>query len=165
MIRNLAAAAALTLAVATALMTQAASAAPPSDTDRFALEKVAAGLDAVWDQGDPAAVTAFYAADGSLRMDGGAFVQGREAVQRYFEETLARRPAGARHVTQIQNIDMLTPDLAFVDTHARIERDRAQGGREVLADFHNQTVASREGDTWRFRAVRAQRMAAPRPAP
>ena len=153
----------LLLAAAAALMTQAASAAPPSDTDRAALTKVAADLDAVWDKGDPAAVTAFYTADGSLRMDSRPFVQGREAVQRYFEETLARRPAGARHVTQIQNIDMLTSDLAFIDTHARIERDGVHGSREVLADFHNQTVASREGDTWRFRTVRAQRMVTPMP--
>ena len=44
-----------------------ASAAPPSDTDRVALEKLAADLDAVWNTGDAAAVSALYASDGSLR--------------------------------------------------------------------------------------------------
>jgi uncharacterized protein (TIGR02246 family) len=155
----------LLLVAATALMSQAASAAPPSDTDRVALEKLAADLDAVWDKGDPAAVSALYAADGSLRMDGRPVVQGRDAVQRYFVETIGRRPAGARHVTRVENIDMLTPDLALVDTRASIERDGAQGGREVLAEFHNQTLALRETDAWRFRAVRAQRMAVQTPAP
>ena len=151
----------LLLVAATALMTHAASAAPPSDTDRVALEKLAADLDVVWDKGDPEAVSALYAADGSLRMDSRPVVQGRAAVRRYFVETIGRRPAGARHVTRVENIDMLTPDLALVDTRASIERDGAQGGREVLAEFHNQTLALREADAWRFRAVRAQRMAAP----
>ncbi|HWU51798.1 MAG TPA: SgcJ/EcaC family oxidoreductase [Tahibacter sp.] len=154
----------LLLAAAAATLVQTAAAAPPSDTDRAALLKVAADLDATWDKGDPATVAAFYAEDGSLRMDGQTFTQGRDAIRRYFETTMARRPAGARHVTAVQNIDMLTGDLAFVDTHARIERERAPGEREVLADFHNQTVAVRDGATWRFRVVRSERMAAPKPA-
>jgi len=74
----------LLLAAATAFMTQAASAAPPSDSDRVALTRLAADLDAVWDAGDPAAVSALYAVDGSLRMDGRPIVQGRDAVQAYF---------------------------------------------------------------------------------
>ncbi|MBN8740635.1 MAG: hypothetical protein BGP24_15110 [Lysobacterales bacterium 69-70] len=154
----------LLLAAAAATLAHAAVAAPPGDADRAALEKVAADLDAVWDAGDTAAVAAFYAADGSLRMDGRAFVQGRDAIRRYFDETMARRPAGARHVTTVQNIDMLTPDLAFVDTHARIERERTPGERDVLADFHNQTVAVRADGTWRFRIVRSERMVAAKPA-
>ena len=151
----------LLLAAAAALMAQAACAAQPNDADRVALEKLAADLDAVWDSGDPAAVSALYAADGSLRMGSLPVVQGRDAVQRYFVETMGRRPAGARHVTRVENIDMLTPDLALVDTRASIERNGAQGSREVLAEFHNQTLALRQGDAWRFRAVRAQRMAVP----
>lgn len=148
----------LLLAAIAATMTQAASATPPTDADRALLTRIAAQLDAVWDEGDPAAVSAFYAADGTLRLDSRPLVEGRAAVQRYFEETISRRPAGARHVTEVDHIDMLTPDLAFVDARARIERETAQGGREVLAHFHNQTLASREGGQWRFRAVRAQRM-------
>jgi len=153
----------LLLAAATAFMTQAASAAPPSDSDRVALTRLAADLDAVWDAGDPAAVSALYAVDGSLRMDGRPIVQGRDAVQAYFVETMGRRPAGARHVTHVEHIDMLAPDLALVDTRVSIERDGAQG-RQVLAEFHNQTLSSRQADGWRFRAVRAQRMATQSPA-
>lgn len=149
----------LLLAAMAATMAQAASAAPPTDEDRVALTQLAAQLDAVWDEGDPTAVSTFYAEDGTLRLDSRPLVQGRDAVRRYFEETIGRRPAGARHVTEVEHIDMLTPDLAFVDAHARIERDGAQGGREVLAHFHNQTLASRHDGQWRFRAVRAQRMA------
>lgn len=151
----------LLLAAAAALMAPAATAAPPSDTDRLALTRLAADLDAAWDKGDPAAVSALYAVDGSLRMDARLIVQGRDAVQRYFVETIGRRPAGAQHVTHVENVDMLTPDLALVDTRVSIERDAAPGQREVLVEFHNQTLASREADAWRFRAVRAERMAAP----
>lgn len=154
----------LLLAAATALMIPAASAAPPSDADRVALIQLAADLDAVWDSGDPAAVSALYAVDGSLRMDARPIVRGRDAVQAYFVETIGRRPEGARHVTHVENIDMLTPDLALVDTAVTIERDGAQERREVLAQFHNQTLAARQADGWRFRAVRAQRRASPGPA-
>jgi len=153
----------LLLAAATALMIPVASAAPPNDADRVALTRLAADLDAVWDSGDPAAVSALYTVDGSLRMDDRLIVQGRDAVLAYFVETIGRRPDGARHVTRVENIDMLTPDLALVDTQVSIERDGAQG-REVLVQFHNQTVSSRQTDGWRFRVVRAQRMAVPRPA-
>ncbi|QSX78697.1 YybH family protein [Agrilutibacter solisilvae] len=154
----------LLLAAATALLPQAACPATPGDADRVALTRLAADLDAVWDAGDPAAVSALYAVDGSLRMDGRPVVQGRDAVQRYFVETMGRRPAGARHVTHVEHIDMLTPDLALVDTRVSIERDDAQGRRDVLAEFHNQTLSSRQAEGWRFRAVRAQRVANPMPA-
>lgn len=151
----------LLLAATMAMVTHAASAAPPTDADRAKLLTLAAELDVAWDHGDPAAVSAFYADDGTLRLDNRPLVRGRADVQRYFEETLGRRPAGARHVTQVEHIDMITPDLALVDAHARIERAGAQGERQVLVDFHNQTLAVREGSTWRLRVVRAQRMATP----
>jgi uncharacterized protein (TIGR02246 family) len=154
----------LLLAAATALMPEAANASPPSDGDRVALIQLAAQLDAVWDSGDPAAVSALYDVDGSVRMDGRPIVQGRDAVQAYFVETMGRRPAGVRHVTRVENIDMLSPDLALVDTRVSIERDGPQGRREVLAQFHNQTLSLRQADGWRFRAVRAQRMATQAPA-
>lgn len=149
----------LLLAAMAASLVHVAHATPPSDADRVALETLAADLDAVWDAGDPVAVAALYAADGTLRLDSRPLVLGQAAIRRYFEDTIARRPAGARHVTRVLNIDMLTPGLAMVDTHARIEREQAPGPRQVLADFHNQTIAVREGGAWRFRVVRAQRMA------
>lgn len=151
----------LLLAAIAATMVPVASATPPTDADRAALTRIAQQLDVVWDDGDPAAVSAFYAVDGTLRLEDRPLVEGRAAVQRYFEETIGRRPAGARHVTDIEHIDMLTPDLAFVDVQARIERESAQGGREVLMRFHNQTLATRQGGEWLFRAVRAQRVAPP----
>lgn len=155
----------LLLAALAASFVPTASATPPSDAERAALETLAAELDTVWDAGDAAAVTRFYTDDGTLRLDSRLIEQGHASIRRYFEETMARRPAGARHVTRVENIDMLTPDLAMVDTHARIEREQASGQREVLADFHNQTIARREAGTWRFRVVRAQRMAQPRSKP
>lgn len=151
----------LLLAAIAATLTQTASATPPTDADHAALTRIAQQLDVVWDEGDPAAVSAFYALDGTLRLDDRPLVAGRAAVQRYFENTIGRRPAGARHVTEIEHIDMLTPDLAFIDVQARIERENPQGGREVLARFHNQTLATRQGGEWLFRAVRAQRVAPP----
>lgn len=151
----------LMIAAIAACLVPLAHAAPPSDADRASLRAAAERLDRVWDAGDAAAVTAMYADDGSVRLDNRPFVQGRDAVLRYFQDTIGRRPAGARHRTRLENVDMLTPDLALVDAHARIERVGASGQVETLADFHNQTVAQRDGNTWRFRAVRAQRMATP----
>lgn len=154
----------LLLAAIAACLSQPVHAAPPSEADRAALQAVADRLDRVWDAGDAAAVTAMYTDDGSVRLDGRPFEQGRDAVRRYFDGTIARRPAGVRHRTRFENIDMLTPDLALVDTHVRIERPGQDGAMETLAAFHNQTIAQRDGDSWRFRAVRAQRIAMPPPA-
>ena len=146
------------LAALAAALVPVAHAAPPSAEDRAALEALATQLDRVWDAGDPAGVAALYATEGTLRLNNRPFEKGQAAVRRYFEVTLARRPAGARHFTRILDVDMLTPDLAMVDTHASVERELASGDRQVLADFHNQTIAVREQGTWRFRVVRAQRM-------
>lgn len=133
----------------------------PAEADRVALERLAADLDRVWDAGDPATVASLYATDGTLRLDARPIVEGRAAVTAYFRTTIARRAAGARHRTRVERIDMLAPDLALVDARAWIERDGEGGAVEVLARFHNQTVAVREGAGWRFRAVRAQRVAEP----
>jgi uncharacterized protein (TIGR02246 family) len=153
-----------TLAAATVLLATTAQAAPPRDSDRAALEQLASRLDAVWDGGDAAAVTALYAGDGSVRMDGRAIEQGHAAVLRYFKDTIGRRPANLRHVTKLENIDMLTPDLALADAYVAIEQEQPDGARRLLAEFRNQTIAERQGGEWRFRAVRAQRMPEKKPA-
>lgn len=151
-------------ATAAMMLSSAALAAPPSDTDRAALQQLAADLDRIWDGGDPAAVTALYAKDGSVRMDGRTIAQGQEAVRRYFEETIARRPANLRHVTVIEKLDLLTPDLALADSFVRIEQEQPGGGRRVLGEFRTPTIAIREDGKWRFRAVRAHRLPPTKPA-
>lgn len=147
-----------TLAVTLAALMSftAAIAAPPSDTDRQHLEELAHAADTAWDVGDAAALSNLYLPDATLVMAPREPVDGREAIRAYFEQSFAKRPANLRHVTVVRRIEMLAPDVAFVDTDVRLERRADDGSWPAIRRFANYTVAIRDGETWRVKEVRTQ---------
>jgi uncharacterized protein (TIGR02246 family) len=76
----------------------------------------------LWDRGDAEALAGLYTGDATLVMAPRDPVDGRDAIRAYFEESFAKRPPHLRHVTAVQRIEMLAPDVAFVDTDVRLER-------------------------------------------
>lgn len=145
-----------TLAVTLAALMSftAALAAPPSDSDRRQLEDLAHEADTVWDRGDATALAGLYTADATLVMAPREPVDGREAIRVYFEQSFAKRPANLRHVTVVRRIEMLAPDVAFVDTDVRLERRADDGSWPAIRRFANYTVAIRAGEAWRVKEVR-----------
>ena len=144
------------LAAALAFGAVSASAAPVPDADRSALQTVAAEADAAWNAKDAAAMSGQYVEDGSVRVGAGsARVEGREAVRAYFAAAFARRPAGFRHVTRIEGIEMIEPDVALAETLVRVERTGAAGGWELVREFKTDSLLVRDKGVWRMRAVRA----------
>jgi uncharacterized protein (TIGR02246 family) len=143
------------MAIAAGLLATSALAAPPSRADQAALERLAAENDAAWDAANAEVISNQYAIDGNLKLGGTDLNDGRAAIQSYFERSFARRPAGLRHVSQVERIDMVTPNTAFADAHVRLERENADGSRTLLREFRNHSVLVRDGSTWRIRAVRS----------
>ena len=145
-----------TLAVTLAALMSftAAVAAPPSDTDRRQLEHLAHAADTAWDVGDAAALAGLYTADAMLVMAPREPVDGRDAIRAYFEQSFAKRPPNLRHVTAVQRIEMLAPEVAFVDTDVRLERRADDGSWPAIRRFANYTVAIRDGGGWRVKEVR-----------
>lgn len=149
----------LTAAAAALLIPFAeAGAAPPAPADRAALETLAARNDAAWTAADAAAIAADYSADGTLRLAGMTeALAGHGAVRGYFERAFAARPAGFRHITRLEKIDLVTPDIAFADARVRVEQLK-DGRWELAREFLNHSVLRKEQGAWRIHSVRAHRL-------
>lgn len=133
-----------------------ALAAIPTDADRLALERLAAANDAAWGAKDVATISGQYAADGSVRVSPQAqVVYGREPVTKFFDGAFARREGTHRHITALDNIELVTPDMALADAGVRVERQEADGSWTLVRTFRSISLAVREGGSWKLRSVRA----------
>lgn len=143
------------LLMALALGGGAAAAAPPGPADRAALERLAAANDAAWTAKDWAAITRQYAESGTLRVAPTAPIEiGRESIARFFQASFERRPPGFRHVTRIDNIEMVAPDLAVADGYVRVERS-GPAGWTLVREFTSSSLVVRERGQWKLHSVRA----------
>ena len=140
---------------ASLLLTAPAQAAEPSPTDRTALVQLADRMDRAWTAADVDANADLFASDASARFDADPLGEGREAIRRQFTTFFKDRPTGLRHVTNIERIDLLAPDLALWDAEVRVERQQSTGEWATLTRIRNVTVAVRQPDGWRVKAVRA----------
>jgi uncharacterized protein (TIGR02246 family) len=140
---------------ASLLLTAPAQAAEPPATDRAALAQLAERMDRAWTAADVDANADLFASDATARFDADPLGQGREEIRRQFATFFKDRPAGLRHVTKIERIDLLAPDLALWDAEVRVERRQPAGEWTALTRIRNVTVAVRQPDGWRVKAVRA----------
>lgn len=133
-----------------------AAAAPPAPADRAALERLAADNDAAWTAKDWVTITGQYAEGGTLRVGPGEPIHaGRAAIARFFQASFGRRAAGLRHVTRIDHVEMVTPDVAIADGHVRVERATDGGGWSLAREFVSSTIVVRERGHWKLHSVRA----------
>lgn len=143
--------AALTWAAATAAL-----AAAPNPADDKALRALGAAADAAWDARDAARMATYYSPDASLVVGGaGAEQQGRAEVEAYFQRAFARREGVMRHVSEFRGLQMLGADLALSDILVRVEARQPDGTWKQVRTFNNVSLATREADGWKLRAVRA----------
>lgn len=137
-------------------LSEPALAAPPSDEDRRALEQLAADNDAAWGAKDVATISGQYVEAGSVRVSPQApVIVGREPVIGFFAQTFARRQGVHRHITTLDHIELIAPDMALADASVRVERQEADGGWALVRTFRNVTLAVREAGKWKLRSVRA----------
>jgi uncharacterized protein (TIGR02246 family) len=131
----------------------------PAALDLKALRDLADAADRAWNARDVDAMAAAYDVGATLRLAGGPEVRGREAIRGYFRTAFASRKDVMRHVTEIEAADLIRPGLALSDATVRVERQRADGGWEVVRRYRNLSLAVHGPDGWRLRAVRAQPLA------
>ena len=151
----------------TALLCAAAGPAlaiEPTAADAAALTALAAAADADWNEKDVAGMAAHYTADASLGTNGlPAPVTGAEAIRAVFTRGFAGRQAVERHVTEVERIEMITPDLALTEGAVVVERQEAAGWRPVRR-FRNIALSARTPAGWKLRMVRATLLPSPAPA-
>jgi len=144
------------LAVLAAVAAMPVQAAPPTAEQRQALEALASRADAAWNARDAATMGSYYTADGSIKLSGMASpVEGRAAIQAYFERAFAQRQGDMRHVTMLRKADMVAPNVVYTDSDVRVEMRKPDGGYSLVRAFENNSVAIREGGVWKLHALRA----------
>lgn len=148
MIRPIAAGLALFLA-------SSAHSAEPAAADRNALMHLASRMDEAWGAADANANADLFAADATARFGDDPLAEGREAIRAQFRTFFTDRPPGLRHVTRIERIEQLGPDIALWDAEVRVERKQPAGEWAVLTRIWNVTLIARQSDGWRIKAVRA----------
>lgn len=135
---------------------QFAMAAPVSTTDRQALERLAAANDAAWGAKDVKTISAQYTAEGSVRVSPRSpVVSGQEPVKTFFSQAFARRQGTHRHITTLDHIELVAPDMALADASVRVEQQQADGRWSLVRTFRNVSLAVRENGQWKLRSVRA----------
>lgn len=132
-----------------------APAVEPAPSDCRHLLQLAQRMDDAWTAGDASANAQLFALDATARFGDDALGEGREAILGQFAGFFKDRPPGLRHVTKIERTERLTEDLAMWDAEVRVERKRANGDWEMLTKIRNVTIAVRQSNGWRIRAVRA----------
>lgn len=142
--------------VAMALMSQASVAAPVGESDRNALERLAAANDAAWGAKDTATMSGQYTENGTVRVSPHApVISGRANVSEFFAQAFARREGVHRHITSLDNIELIGPDIALADASVRVERQQPNGSWDLVRTFRNISLVVREGGQWKLRSVRA----------
>ncbi|HEV2569681.1 YybH family protein [Sphingomonas sp.] len=136
-------------------MAQLARAAEPSAVDRAALLALADKMDRAWTAADVNENSALFSADATARFGNDPLGEGREAIQDQFRTFFADRPPNLRHVTRIDHIELLSPDLAMWDAEVSVEQRQPSGAWLVQTRIQNLTLATRQPQGWKVRAVGA----------
>ena len=147
------------------LLASPAAASEPSSADGQAIVQLAERMDAAWTVGDAEANAILFASDATARFGNDPLGEGREAIRRQFQGFFEDRPAGLRHVTKIERVEQLAPNLALWDAEVRVERRQAAGGWTTLTSIRNVTLVVRQAEGWRVKAVRAFPVQRPSPLP
>ena len=138
-----------------ALLASPAAATEPSPEDRQALLQLAERMDAAWTDGNADANAILFAGDATARFDDEPLGEGREAIRNQFQGFFKDRPPGLRHLTKIERIEQLAPDLALWDAEVSVERRETAGGWATLTSIRNVTLVVRQAEGWRVKSVRA----------
>lgn len=144
-----------TLAIIAVFLAAPAFSAEPTPRDRAELRQLAERMDLAWTAADADANAELFASDATARFDTDPLSQGREAIRRQFQAFFKDRPAGLRHVTNIERVELLAPDLALWDAEVRVERRQAMGDWMTLTRIRNVALVHRQSDGWRIKAARA----------
>lgn len=142
------------LAVPSVLVSAALQAAPPPPADRVALEALAHQADLDWNEKDVSGMAAHYTDDASLGLNG-QMLTGNAALADHFKMAFLRRPGTFRHVTALEQVDLIRPDLAYSDATVRVEREQPDGSWALERTFRNTSIAVKQGGAWKLRSVRA----------
>ncbi len=130
-----------------ATFSSAALATPPEAGDRQALEGLLAATGKAWNAQDPAALSRLYAQDGTARLGYASKpVAGQEALREFFRIALSSAP-GTRHITRLENAEMIGSNAALLDAQITLERPGTGGTWQAVQVMRSNVVAVQQNGT------------------
>jgi uncharacterized protein (TIGR02246 family) len=111
--------------------------------DEKALQELTTRLDAAWTGQDAKGFATCFAEESALRYHTGRTLQGRGQIEHNYLTSFASKPEQERHVTLIQQVRFIRPDVAVIDGHVDIWRQQ-ELRLHLLATF----VVTEEDGKW-----------------
>ena len=128
----------------------------PQTENREAIHKLAADVDAAWNERDAADLGALFTDDGDFRYHTGRSLRGRKQIEQFYASTaFPAMPTDLRHKTVPEHIRFVTDDVAIGDgsiqiTHAATLDKEEEPYLSLLLT----SVVVKEQGRWRIAAVR-----------
>lgn len=151
----------LTGVLALVLAATGAMAAPASPADRATIDRLAVELDKAWDAKNWQAIVDQYSANATLRLGPSSqIVMGHDDLARYYQAMFERRADGLRHITIVDRVEMVAPDMVFADIRAAVQR---KNGAEwvTVGEFSVGSLLVREASGWKNLVVRSHPLNSP----
>jgi uncharacterized protein (TIGR02246 family) len=150
----------------TLMATTLAGAAPRvtgvTDADAKAIVALADAADDAWNRKSVEGMAAAFTPNGHNRILGTPVdLRGHEEMKSYFTAAFARRTGVMRHVTTVEEIELVAPATAVSDARVAVEQQNADGSWSVVRTFTATSVVVKEDGAWKIRTNRVR----PDPAP
>jgi len=122
--------------------------------DKGAVLQLPAELDRTWNERDAQAFAALFDEDGDFRFHTGLWIQGREAIERFWgEEVFPTLPEGMRHIVTPRRVRFVTDDVAIGEGTLRLV-EHVEGQERVHLETEGTMLAVKREVHWHISAIR-----------
>ncbi|MHC1730672.1 MAG: SgcJ/EcaC family oxidoreductase [Bacteroidales bacterium] len=122
--------------------------------DTAFIKQVMADLDAAYDKRDAVAYIELFQEDADFLWTTGVLSKDRNEIQQQVTNTFKVIPSEYKHISTLQRIRFITPDIAIVDGTVMFVREGAAETEEPFWKALTTGVCKKEKGQWRVSAIR-----------
>jgi uncharacterized protein (TIGR02246 family) len=122
--------------------------------DLASIKQMMANLDAAYDKRDAAAYCGSFLEDADFLWTTGVLSKDRNEIQQQVTNSFKLVPSGYKHITSLEQIRFLKPDIAISDGTSMFVREGASENEKPFWKARSTCVFKKEKGKWRCSAVR-----------
>lgn len=122
--------------------------------DIASIKQLMANLDATYDKRDVAAYSELFLEDADFLWTTGVLSKDRNEIQQQVTNTFKFVPTGYKHISKLERIRFLKPDVAITDGTVMFVREGASENEKPFWKAFSTCVLKKEKGQWRCSAVR-----------
>jgi uncharacterized protein (TIGR02246 family) len=122
--------------------------------DIDAIKKTAENFDAAYNSRDAVAFSAYFMEDADFQWHTGELLKDRKQIAQYFTNAFKSMPADYRHITTLQRIRFLGPDIAIGDGTLVIAQDAATENTKPVFSVLFTCIGKKAKGQWKLAAIR-----------